>query len=86
MRVLIKPVIKEYFLELVIALTEKGYFSYEEDSIDYVNDLFLEIKTNLPKMRHISAPKYYERYGKDLYYAIIRTNKHIHWYPFFFKV
>ena len=85
MRVLIKPVIREIFFELVIILYDKGYFSYEEDAIDYVNELLTEIKTNLPKMRHKSAPKYYERYGKNLYYATIRTNKHTHWYPFFSK-
>jgi len=85
MSVLIKPTINEFFLELVIILYEKGYFSYEEDAMDYVTELFLEIKTNLPKMRHKPAPKYYERYGKDLYYATIRTNKHTHWYPFFSK-
>jgi len=85
MRVLTEPVIREFLLELVITLTEKGYFSYEEQAKVYVKKLLKEIKTNLPKMRHKPAPKYYERYGKDLYYATIRTNKHTHWYPFFSK-
>ena len=85
MKVLIEPTIREFFLELVITLTEKGYFNYEEDAIDYVNELFMEIKTNLPKMKHKPAPRYYEKYGKDLYYATIRKNKRTHWYPFFSK-
>ena len=85
MRVLTEPIVVEILLELVITLTDKGYFSYEEDAKDYVKELFEEIKTNLPKMRHKPAPKYYERYGKDLYYATIRTNKRTHWYPFFSK-
>ena len=85
MKVLIDATIREFFLELVITLTEKGYFSYEEDAHEYVNGLFKEIKTNLPGMRHKPAPKYYERYGNNLYYATIRTNKRTHWYPFFSK-
>jgi hypothetical protein len=85
MRVLTEPVIRKFLLELVIILTEKGYFSYEEQAKAYVKELLKEIKTNLPKIRHKPAPKYYERYGKNLYYATIRTNKHTHWYPFFSK-
>jgi len=85
MNVLIEAHIREFFLELVITLTEKGYFSYEADAHEYVNELFHEIKTNLPGMRHKPAPKYYERYGEGLYYATIRTNKRTHWYPFFSK-
>ena len=85
MRVLTETVVVEILLELVITLTEKGYFSYEEDAKDYVKELFTEIKTNLPKMKHKSAPKYYEKYGKDLYYVTIRKNKRTHWYPFFSK-
>ena len=85
MRVLTDPVVRMLLLELFVTLTEKGYFSYEEDAKAYVQELLKEIKTNLPRMRHKKAPEYYKRYGKDLYYATIRTNKHTHWYPFFSK-
>ena len=85
MNVLFLPEIQEYFYELEIILYEKGYFGYEENAIDYVDDLVIEIKTNLPKMAHKPAPKYYEKYGKDLYYITIRKNKRTHWYTFFSK-
>jgi hypothetical protein len=70
---------------LVLILYEKEYFSYEDDARKYVKDLYHDIETNLPKLRHRPAPKYYEKYGKDLYYATFRKNRRTHWYAFFSK-
>ena len=85
MTVLFSPQVKEYYSELENILYEKGYFSYEYESIKYVDDLILDIKTNLPNRQHKPAPEYYSKYGKDLYYATFRKNKRTQYYAFFSK-
>ena len=52
---------------------------------NYVNDLIFDIKTKLPTRQHKPAPPYYEKYGKELYYAIFKKNKRTSWYAFFSK-
>jgi hypothetical protein len=83
MSVLFSPEIQEYFDELEIILYEKGYFSYEDVAHKYVDDLIFEIKTDLPSVRHKSAPKYYDKYGKGMKYASFKKNRHTTWYAFF---
>jgi len=85
MSVLFLPEIQEYFYELETILYEKGYFSFESASIEYVDDLILDIKKNLPTIRHKPAPKYYEQYGKELFYATFKKNRRTQWYAFFSK-
>ena len=41
------------------------------------------IEKDLPSQPKKLAPRYFERYGKDLFYATFRVNKHTHWYVFF---
>jgi len=76
MSVLFLPEIRNYFYELENILYEKGYFSYEEFAHQYVDDLFYDIKQNLPYVRHKPGPKYYEKYEKNLYYTTFKKNRH----------
>jgi len=85
MKVLAIPSVLEYLDHLVPILYEKGYFSYEDTAQKYVDDLSDDIFDNLCKKRHKPAPKYYEKYGKGLYYAIFTKNKRTSWYAFFSK-
>ena len=85
MNVLAIPAVTEYIESLVPILYEKGYFSYKEKARKYVKDLYDDIKTNLPKKRHKSAPKYYDRYGEGMFYAAFPKKKHTTWYAFFDK-
>ena len=85
MSVLFLPEIRKYFDELEIILYEKGYFSYEENAHEYVDDLFFDIKRNLPKCLHKRAPERYAKYGKDVHYASFVKNKRTTWYAFFTK-
>ena len=77
------PEVKEYFNNLVTILYEKEYFGFEEDAIDYVNELVDDITTNLPSKPKKPAPKHFDRYGKGMYYATFRKNKQTQWYAFF---
>ena len=85
MSVLFLPEVQEYFDKLEIILYEKGYFSYEDDAHKYVDDLVFDVRNNLPKKRHKSAPKHYDKYGKNMFYAAFPKNKHTTWYAFFDK-
>ena len=85
MNVLITPEVYNYLDELVTVLYEKGYFGFEEFAINYVDELLDDILANLPVKLHKPAPKYFDKYGKDLYYTSFKKNKHTTWYAFFTK-
>lgn len=48
MRVIALPEVREYLMELINVLYEKEYFGFEENAQKYVEELFLDIKNNLP--------------------------------------
>ena len=85
MSVLFIPEVQDFYYELETVLLEKGYFSYKDTADKYVADLFRDIKTNLPELKHRPAPKYYDKYGKGMFYALFRKNRHTTWYAFFTK-
>ena len=83
MKFVVKPVVNDILEELVTVLYQQKYFSYEETAKEYVNGLLDDIYLNLPIKQKKPAPKYFERYGKGMYYAVFRRNKHTSWYVFF---
>ena len=83
MKVLIKPEVVDYFLELADALYDKGYFGLEENAIRYARELFLEIKKELPLKPKKKAPGYFNKYGKGMSYAVFKRNRNTSWYAFF---
>jgi len=78
----LRSVIK-YMNDLVVILYEKEYFGFKESAKKYVDDLLDDITTNLPAQLRKPAPKYFDKYGKDMYYAVFRKSKNTHWYVFF---
>jgi len=85
MNVIFTPKVLLYFENLIITLYDKEYFSFLETSKSYVEELIDDILTNLPIRKHRPAPKYFDKYGKDMYYAVFRKNKRTSWYAFFTK-
>ena len=83
MNVVILPETLDYLENLVIILYEKEYFSFIETSNSYVYDLLYKIKTTLPMLSSKPAPKHFEKYGKNMEYAVFRKSKHTQWYVFF---
>lgn len=81
--VLALPEVRSYFAELMQILFDKGYFSFESDAIEYVTDLFADIEQNLPTKSKKPAPAHFQKYGKNLFYATFRKNRHTQWYVFF---
>ena len=70
MKVLFLPEVSDYFLDLAIILYEKEYFGFFNSSVKYADELFEEIKNNLPNKAKKNAPKYFDRYGIGMQYSI----------------
>ena len=85
MRIIALPEVEQYLESLKQILFEEEYFSFEEDAQKYVDDLFFDIKTNLPTRPHKSAPKYFDKCGIGMKYASFKKNKKTTWYAFFTK-
>ncbi|MCD7936859.1 MAG: hypothetical protein LUG98_08370 [Tannerellaceae bacterium] len=83
MKVLFLPEIRDYFEELSVILYQKEYFGFYESALQYADELFSDIEINLPNKHKKTAPKYFDRYGKEMYYATFRKNKNTTWYVFF---
>ena len=83
MKVIILPKVIEYLDNLVFILYKEGYFSYLETSQRYVDEMLVDIETNLSNKQHKPAPRHFDKYGKGMKYAVFRKNKRTNWYAFF---
>ena len=83
MNVIFTSKVLEYFEDLVIILYEKEYFGFLETSKMYVVDLVDDIENHLPTCQHKYAPPYFDKYGKNLEYAVFKKSKRTQWYVFF---
>ena len=83
MKVIVTPKVYEYLENLVIILYENEYFGHEDSARKYVDDLYDDINTNLSICVKKRAPKYFDKYGKGMYYVSFRKNKNTQWYAFF---
>ena len=85
MKVVMLPEARAYLKGLAQVLYEKEYFGLEEAAHRYADELFAEIKAKLPSRLHKPAPKHFARYGRGLYYAVFKKNRHTQYYAFFSK-
>ena len=82
-KVLFLPEVVDQFLELAEVLYQKGYLRFKDVAIDYSEQLFRDIQTNLPLKVKKDAPSYFRRYGNGLFYSSFAKNKHTTWYVFY---
>jgi hypothetical protein len=83
MKVVMLPEVVDYFLELSSVLYAKGYLGFEEVAVQYAIELFEDIKNNLPNKHRKVAPKYFDKFGKGMFYVFFKRNKNTSWYVFF---
>ena len=83
MNVIALPEVQQYLESLKTVLFEKEYFGFEDAAQKYVDELFDDITTNLPTKLNKPAPKYFNKYGKGMRYAVFRKNRRTSWYVFF---
>lgn len=85
MKIIFLPEVLEYFNELSTILYEKDYFGFEEDALNYVDELLHDIEENLNTSVQRPAPSYFDKHGARMSYATFRRNKSTQWYVFFSK-
>ena len=83
MKVIVIPEVYDFLENLVILLYEKDYFGFEETARKYVDELYLDITTNLSTRVKKRAPAYFDKYGKGMYYTVFKKSKRTSWYAFF---
>ena len=79
------PKVLRYLEHLVNILYDHGYFGFRDNAKKYVKELFDDITENLPTHLKKPAPKHFDKYGKNMLYAIFRKNRQTAWYVFFTK-
>ena len=77
------PEVRRYFRKLIKILTDKDYFSFEEDAYEYIDTLFADIQENIPTKTRKPAPEFFDRYGSNMFYASFKKSRHTVWYVFF---
>ena len=83
MSVLFLPEVSRQFVELAEILYDKGYMNFLNTAIEYSESLFREIQSELPIKVHRKAPDWFNRYGKDMFYAVFPKSRQTTWYVFF---
>ena len=69
--------------ELLVILSEKGYFSFPDSAKVYKDKLLDYIEKYIGIIPGKTAPKHFNRYGKDLKYISYKANKTTTWYIFY---
>ena len=82
-RVLFLPEVVEQFLELAEVLYNNGYLGFKEIAIDYAEQLFKDIQSNLPLKVKKDAPSTFERYCQGMFYSAFPRNHQTTWYVFY---
>lgn len=82
-KVLFLPEVVDQFLELAEILYQKGYLGLKEIAVNYAEQLFRDIQTDLPIKVKKNAPEYFNRYGNNLLYSSFSKNRHTTWYVFY---
>jgi hypothetical protein len=83
MTVIFSPETAEYLADLIEILYDNDYLGFKESAKKYVNDLAIDIKTTIDKRSKKKAPAHFNRYGKNMSYAIFKKNNNTQWYVFF---
>ena len=77
--------VKLFFLELIDTLLEKEYFSFRESAKTYVDAMRSYIENRIHLIPQHPAPRYFDRYQRDLQYITYQPNKRTTWYIFFLQ-
>ena len=83
MKVIYHKQVVVYLNELVDVLFEQNYFGFKESARDYVDWILDRIEDNIAVSPSKPAPKYFSKYGKNLFYISLKRNSQTTWYVFF---
>ena len=80
--------VKLQFFELMDTLYREEYFNSLCEAKEYVSEIAFFFKTEIPNLHKLGLTKkampYFEKYGKNLFFAAFRkTKSRTTWYAFF---
>ncbi|PIV57757.1 MAG: hypothetical protein COS14_13155 [Bacteroidetes bacterium CG02_land_8_20_14_3_00_31_25] len=82
-RIIYDDNVLDYLDSLIDILFDKEYFSFYESSEKYVDGILDFVEENIFVKSKKVAPKYFNRYGKNLFYIFYKPNKRTTWFIFF---
>ena len=82
-KVLFLPEVVDQFLELAEVLYNNGYLGFKEVAMEYADQLFKDIQTNLPLKVKKDVPSSFKRNNQGLFYSSFPKNKNTTWYVFY---
>ena len=85
MKVLYLPEVEIYLFELIELLYCKNYFSFPDQTINYVFKIRQYIESSITTVHKRKAPGHFAKYGKNMFYFIYKANANTSWYVFFSK-
>lgn len=81
--VLFLPEVEDDLYDLFRLLYEKGYLSSYDLAWQYVQDVVMDVVSNIDSKVKYKAPFSFSRYGRDLSYVMYKRNTRTTWYIFF---
>lgn len=69
--------------ELFDILIERGFFSYDENALKYIDDIERFIASSIHTYPKREVPSLFAKYGKDLKYIAYKKNTRTTWYILF---
>lgn len=81
--VVISEDVLDYLAELSFVLFKNGYFDYFENALEYVDEIYDKIFTNIDTAKHITAQKKHKIFGD--FYFIIKANRRTAWHVYFIE-
>ncbi|MDR0733490.1 MAG: hypothetical protein LBF08_05475 [Dysgonamonadaceae bacterium] len=83
MKVIFSSFVEDFLYDLVEILYEKNYFGFYDDADSYISGLVHDIISSISNKLKKPAPTYFNRYGKNMSYAVFKKNDNTQWYVFF---
>jgi hypothetical protein len=80
------PYVIEHLDWLGKQLYDKGYFGFRENAKSHIQKIVDFIMAKIAVIPPIPAPKYFNRYGSNMYYIIYNSTKQTSWYIFFQQI
>lgn len=80
-KVIFRQGLLDYLEYLTFLLFEKGYFGFEDSSLDYIGKIVDFIYNKIGTYPHKITPEKLEFLGK--YYIVYKSNERTSWYIFF---
>jgi hypothetical protein len=77
------PLVVDFLEQLTFELYEKGYYGFYDSACEYIDRMVAYISTNIQVKPSKKAPRYFNKYGKNMFYISYQANDQTTWYIFY---